>query len=52
MMDKGVAPYSPSTRYVVVPVGIKAQRWPHGSAYEAEILCKGPSGGIDVSITS
>ena len=37
-MYKGVAPCSPSSRPMVVPVGLRAHKRPHGSPYESEML--------------
>jgi len=36
-MDKGVAPCSLSSRPAVLPVCLRAHKWPHGSSYELEM---------------
>ena len=36
-MDKGVAPCSPSSRHVVLPVAVGAHKWSHGSLNGSEM---------------
>lgn len=40
-MDKGVALCSPSSRTMVLSMGLRAHQWPHGSPYES-MMSVGP----------